>query len=67
MSAPCYTGMSDASQQPGQPPPRPQYRWPRYVLAAFLLAIVLAVIWLSFEIRRTQRIRQLNSSFQAPP
>ena len=48
-----------------QSPPR-KYRWPRFVIAAIILAAVLAAIWLSFEIRRTQRIRELNSP-QATP
>ena len=41
--------------------PTRRYTWPWFVLAAFLAAIVLAIIWLSFEIRRTERIRDLNA------
>ncbi len=41
-------------------PPR-RYTWPWFLLAAFLAAIVLAAIWLSFEIQRTRRIRDLNA------
>jgi len=41
--------------------PARRYTWPWFVLAALLAAIVLAVIWLSFEIKRTQRIRDLNA------
>src|SRR5256885_139367 len=37
------------------------YKWPWFVLAGFLLAIVLAVLWMSREIERTRRIRDLNS------
>ena len=40
---------------------RPRYVWPWFVLAAFLLAIVLAVLWMSQEIRRTRWIRDANS------
>ena len=40
-----------------------RYKWPWFVLAAVLLAIVLAVLWMSKEIARTRRIRDLN----APP
>ena len=32
-----------------------------FVIAGIVLGILLAVLWLSFEIRRTERIRQLNS------
>ena len=39
------------------------YKWPWFVLAAVLLAIALAVLWMSKEVARTRRIRDLN----APP
>ncbi len=38
--------------------------WPWFVLAALIAAIALAVLWLSFEIKRTERIRDLNSSLR---
>src|SRR4051812_22487162 len=41
--------------------PRPHYRWPWLVLAAFILAVALAILWMSKEIGRTRRIRDLNS------
>jgi flagellar biosynthesis/type III secretory pathway M-ring protein FliF/YscJ len=41
--------------------PAQRYRWPLFVIAGVVLGILLAVLWLSFEIRRTERIRQLNS------
>jgi len=34
-----------------------RYIWPWFVLAAFLIAILLAVLWMSREIERTRRIR----------
>ena len=40
-----------------------RYTWPWFVLAAVLLAIALAVLWMSQEVERTRRIRDLN----APP
>ena len=42
------------------PAPRQQYRWPWFVLGAVVLAIVLAVIWMSYEIARTKRNRDPN-------
>jgi hypothetical protein len=42
---------------------RPRYRWPWFVLAAVLLAIVLALIWMSDAIRRT---REQRDPFTAP-
>jgi hypothetical protein len=47
-------------------PAKPTYRWPWFVLAAVILAIVLAVIWMSFEVRKTKRIQELNSSPTLP-
>jgi hypothetical protein len=40
---------------------RRRYTWPWFVLAAVLLAIALAVLWMSKEIERTRRIRDLNA------
>ena len=39
-----------------------RYKWPWVVLAMFLLAILLAVLWLSHEAARVKHIRDLNSS-----
>ena len=46
-----------------QPDPKNQrrYTWPWFVLAAVLLAIALAAAWMSKEIERTRRIRDLNA------
>jgi len=43
-----------------EPPKRP-YRWPWFVLGALILAVLLAVLWMSGEVRRMQRIRELNN------
>jgi hypothetical protein len=40
---------------------RRRYTWPWFVLAAVLLAIALAVLWMSKEIERARRIRNLNA------
>ncbi|HHY85897.1 MAG TPA: hypothetical protein GYA07_10270 [Verrucomicrobia bacterium] len=34
-----------------------QYAWPKYVLAAFILGVVLAVIWMSAEVRKVRKYR----------
>jgi hypothetical protein len=39
-----------------------RYRWPWFVLAFFILAVLLAVLWMSFEVRRMKRIREINDS-----
>ena len=45
------------------PDPRAKrrYTWPWFVLAAVLLAIVLAVLWMSKEVERARLIRELNT------
>ena len=48
------------AQNANPPPPPPRYRWPWFVLAAFILAVVLAVIWMSFEVRRIRQQRDPN-------
>jgi hypothetical protein len=40
---------------------RRAYTWPWWVLGALLLAIVLAVLWMSQEIARTRRIRDASA------
>ena len=52
--------MSDKGNLPGAADKR-HYTWPWFVLGAVLLAIVLAVLWMSQEIERTRRIRDLNA------
>ncbi len=40
-----------------QPGSERRYRWPWYVLGGVLLAIVLAVLWMSVAVRRVQQYR----------
>jgi len=50
--------------EPGNLPdhePKRRYTWPWFVVGAILLAIALAVAWMSREIERTRRIRDLNA------
>jgi hypothetical protein len=47
-------------------PPKPTYRWPWFVLAAVILAVVLAAVWMYFEIKKTKRIQELNASPSLP-
>ena len=44
-----------------EPQDQRRYTWPWFVLAAVLLAIALAVLWMSKEIERARRIRDLNA------
>jgi len=38
-----------------------RYTWPWFVLAAVLLALALAVLWMSKEIERARRIRDSSA------
>jgi hypothetical protein len=55
-----YCMMSDKGSLPDTPHQR-HYTWPWFVLGAVVTAIVLAVLWMSKEIERTRRIRDLNA------
>ena len=37
-----------------------RYKWPWFVLAAVLLSIVLAVVWVSFAVKKVERERNFN-------
>ena len=52
-----------------QPDPKNQrrYTWPWFVLVAVLLAIALAVLWMSKEVERARRIHDLNSPAAPAP
>lgn len=46
--------------QPGESQSdQPTYRWPRYLLAAVILGIVLAILAVIKEARRIQKIERL--------
>ena len=40
-----------------------RYQWPWLVLAAFLLGVALAILWMSFAVRKVEQERDVN----APP
>lgn len=40
---------------------RPKYRWPWFVLGGTILALLLAVLWMSSEVNKTRRLRDLNA------
>jgi hypothetical protein len=39
----------------------PRYRWPWFVLAAVLLGVVLAVMWMSYAVHRERQERDLDA------
>ena len=45
---------------------KPRHLWPWLLLAVIVLGVVLAVIWVSAEVRRTKQRRELNMPASAP-
>lgn len=45
--------------EPDENPPR-RYKWPWFVLAAFLLGLALAILWMIFNVRMIERERNPN-------
>jgi hypothetical protein len=44
---------------------RSRYNWPWFVLAAVLLGIVLAVVWVSFAVKKVEQQRNFNAPVPA--
>ena len=53
--------MDDQNENPRR------HRWPWLVLAAFLLGVALAVLWISFEVRKVERERDVNAPLPSSP
>jgi hypothetical protein len=43
---------------------KPHYKWPRYVLAAVILFLAAAVIWVIFEARKVESERDFSAPIQ---
>ena len=56
-----YNGMSMDNQNIN---PR-RYRWPWFVLAAFLLGVALAILWMGFAVHRERQERDVNAPLPA--
>ena len=48
-----------------RPPPR--YRWPWFVLSAFLLGVALAIVWMSYAVHRERQERDLSAPVPTAP
>jgi hypothetical protein len=55
--------MTPKMDEPNEKPRR--YRWPWFVLAAFLLGVALAILWMIFEIRIVEQERSPNAPLPA--
>ena len=47
--------MNESNQNPRR------YKWPWLVLAAVVLGVVLAIMWMSFAVKREKEERDFNS------
>jgi hypothetical protein len=52
--------MAEESKDEHEPAPR-KFVWPWFVVGALLLGIALSILWMSYEVDRTRRIRELNA------
>jgi hypothetical protein len=43
---------------------KPQYKWPRYVLAAVVLFLSAAIVWMIFETRKVESERDFSAPLQ---
>ena len=44
--------------------PKQHYKWPWFVLAAVVLFVALAVVWMSFAVHREKQERDFNAPVQ---
>jgi hypothetical protein len=45
--------------------PPPRYKWPWFVLAAVLLFVALAILWMSLEVRKVEQERDVTAPLPA--
>lgn len=43
---------------------KPDYKWPRFVLAGVLLFVVATLVWMAIEIHKVQQERGFNLPMQ---
>jgi len=47
--------------EPDDIPPERNYKWPRFVLAAVALGIILAIVWMGYAVHREKQERDFNA------
>ncbi len=55
----CHAGR--VTDEPDGNAPRPNYRWPWFVLALVLLGIVLAIGWMTYAVQREKAERDFSA------
>ena len=53
--------MQRQMSEPDNHSPKPQYKWPWFVLAAVLLGMVLAVMWVGAAAKKVEQQRDYNA------
>jgi hypothetical protein len=53
--------------EPNEIPPKQNYRWPWFVLAAVLLFAVLAVVFVSFKAQQIEHERDFSAPLPSSP
>jgi bacteriorhodopsin len=53
------------TNEPGGHSPKRNYKWPWFALAAVLLFLALAVLWMCFAVRREKQERDFNEPIPA--
>ena len=51
--------------EPDETPPKQNYKWPWFVLAAVVLFVVLAIVWVSFAVKKVEQERDFNAPVPA--
>jgi hypothetical protein len=51
--------------EPDEIPPKQNYNWPWFVMAAVLLGIILAVLWMNIAVKREKQERDFNAPIPA--
>ncbi|MGH8023735.1 MAG: hypothetical protein ACRED1_09150 [Limisphaerales bacterium] len=44
---------------------RPQYKWPRYVLAGVILFLVSSIVWMVVKVRKMEHERDFSAPIEA--
>jgi uncharacterized membrane protein YdbT with pleckstrin-like domain len=46
------------------PDEKPHYKWPRYVLAAVVIFLVAAIVWMVIDVYKLQQERNFSAPIQ---
>jgi len=60
-----FTLQFQRMNEPNENPRR--YKWPWFVLAMFLLGVVLAIVWMVFAVRKVEQERNFNAPVPSRP